>query len=75
MNAIRAHRLTTTMPADGKLVVQDVPFPAGVLVEVIILSPAGRTAGEARYPLHGVAYQYDDPLEPAVPADAWEVNQ
>ena len=40
-------------------------------------TPAAR-AGEAvlaRNPLHGSLVRYDDPLEPAVAPEDWEVNQ
>jgi hypothetical protein len=69
---MQAHRIETTVQQDGKLVIQDIPFQAGDVVEVIILSvPKLRT--QDKYPLQGTVLEYLNPTEP-VASDDWEAN-
>ena len=67
---MQAHRAAATVSGDGTVVVQGVPFPEGLEVEVIVLlrpnSPSEPT------PLQGSVRRYDRPFEPAVGADDWE---
>jgi hypothetical protein len=75
---MNAHKLAVTLIEDGTLVLKGLPFHAGDTVEIIILeqpkeqstSPSHQT----EYPLQGKQpYRYDDPFEPAVPVEDWEV--
>ena len=67
---MQAHRIETTIQQDGKLVIQDIPFQAGELVEVIIL-PIPKPHPNDPYPLRGTVLQYVNPTEPAA-SDDWE---
>jgi hypothetical protein len=62
------------------LFLKDLPFHVGDAVEVIILerSPDRMEKAEDRpepnlYPLRGTVLFYEDPFEPAVPVEDWEV--
>jgi hypothetical protein len=68
---MQAHRVETTIQPGGTLAVHGLPVAAGVEVEIIIL-----VKDEPRkkdYPLRGTPYRLDEPAEPAVPAEDWEV--
>jgi hypothetical protein len=70
---MEAYRTEVTLPADGKLSLDNLPFRAGDRVEVIVLGPrrTGRTAD--RYPLRGTTVRYLDPTGPVAEAD-WEAS-
>lgn len=75
---MNAHKLAATLMEDGTLVLKGLPFHAGDTVEIIILEQAQEKptvqSRQAEYPLQGKQpYRYDDPFEPAVPAEDWEV--
>ncbi len=74
---MNAHKLAATLMEDGTLVLQGLPFHAGDTVEIIILeqpkAELPNQASQADYPLQGTVLRYDDPFEPAVPAEDWEV--
>ena len=66
---------------NGQLVLEDLPFAPGDTVEIIVRgrvieSAINKSSTSERYPLQGSQpYSYQDPFEPAVPADDWEVMQ
>jgi hypothetical protein len=70
---MNAHKLAATLMEDGTLVLKGLPFHAGDTVEIIILEQPKeerpRQAIQADYPLQGTVLRYDDPFEPAVPAE------
>ncbi|WP_204149993.1 hypothetical protein [Leptolyngbya sp. CCY15150] len=75
---MNAHKLAATLLEDGILVLKGLPFHAGDTVEIIILEqPKEQSASpsqQTEYPLQGkLSYRYDDPFEPAVPVEDWEV--
>lgn len=75
---MNAHKLAVTLLEDGILVLKGLPFHAGDTVEIIILEqPKEQSASppqQTEYPLQGKQpYRYDDPFEPAVPVEDWEV--
>ena len=74
---MNAHKLAATLMEDGTLVLKGLPFHAGDSVEIIILEqPKEELPSQAHqgdYPLQGTVLRYDDPFEPAVPAEDWEV--
>jgi hypothetical protein len=75
---MKAHKLAATLMEDGTLVLKGLPFHAGDTVEIIILEQSkeqpASPSQQTEYPLQGKQpYRYDDPFEPAVPAEDWEV--
>jgi hypothetical protein len=85
---MNAYKVETILSEDGALTLKDLPFHVGDAVEVIILerspsvsegeSPNPLEKAEDRpepklYPLRGTVLFYDDPFEPAVPVEDWEV--
>lgn len=74
---MNAHKLAATFTEDGKLVLTGLPFHAGDKVEIIVLKqPKEQKLSQSEkyeYPLQGTVLQYDDPFEPAVPTEDWEV--
>lgn len=54
-----------------KVQIDDVPFKDGDTVLITIDKIEEGT--NSIYPLWGTIYKYDDPFEPAVPPEDWEV--
>jgi hypothetical protein len=69
---MKAYRIETTVSEDKSLLLKEVPFRAGDMVEVIVLSAPERRQAESPYPLRGTPIQYDDPTEPVAESD-WDV--
>jgi hypothetical protein len=67
-----AHRIEVVLAEDGKLLLDNLPFRAGQMVEVIIL-PAVRL-GPTSPPLRGTVLRYDEPTAPVAEAD-WSALQ
>lgn len=67
----QAYRAHAHVEENGKLMLENLPFPAGEEVEVIVLSEA-RKRRQERYPLRGSVLHYDDPMAP-VAEDDWDV--
>ena len=69
---------------NGAIVLDEpVALPDGAAVKIefaVELPVAGQDATEsikavsARFPLRGIAYRYDAPLDPAVPEHEWAAN-
>ncbi len=71
---MQAHRVETTIEQGGTFTLENLPFHAGEVVEVIILArpnPASRTG---RYSLRGKPIRYVAPTEPIAQAE-WEVER
>ena len=69
---MQAYRLETTIPEDNTLTLQSLPFQAGEMVEVIILSrDAASSTPRDRYRLRGIPVTYVNPTEPVAQGD-WE---
>lgn len=67
---MQAYRLETSIPEDKTLVLENLPFPPGEMVEVIVLSRAQVTSlPRDRYPLRGTAVTYLNPTEPVTQSD------
>jgi hypothetical protein len=64
---------------EGRLVLSNLQFPNGERVEVVVTTlrsvPAKRSIAEVRRILRGGVERYDDPFEPAIPTDSWEMLQ
>ncbi len=71
---MEAHRIETTLMQDGTLVLDNLPFQAGEVVEVIILAQPARAIGHIPYALRGTPVRYDQPTEPVANGD-WEAAQ
>jgi hypothetical protein len=85
---MNAYKVEMILSEDGALMLKDLPFHVGDAVEVIILerSPSVSTekspsqvekaedqAEPNLYPLRGTVLFYEDPFEPAIPVEDWEV--
>jgi hypothetical protein len=85
---MNAYKVETILSEDGALTLKDLPFHIGDAVEVIILErsrsvseresirEAEKTVDQPEpnlYPLRGKVLFYENPFEPAVPVEDWEV--
>ena len=78
---MNTHKLSTTFTEDGQLVLTGLPFHAGDTVEIILVeqlreqksSQSTNQSTKSEYPLQGTVLGYDDPFEPAVSAEDWQV--
>jgi hypothetical protein len=71
---MQAFHVQTTIANDGTLKLNNLPFPAGEPVDVIILKRPTASPHQNPYPLRGTPIIYIDPTEPVAQAD-WEVAQ
>ena len=71
---MNAHRVETVISQDGTLILKDLPFQVGELVEVIILQHSSIRSEKDRYPLRGMPIKYLNPTEP-VAQDDWSELQ
>lgn len=71
---MQAHRVEAVVQTDGSLVVKDLPFSSGEVVEVIILPQHGTTRQRKAYPLRGTKVIYHDPFKPVGEAD-WDADR
>jgi hypothetical protein len=69
---MRAYRVEKTLSEDGVLELRALPFRAGDIVEIIILSREDRVYATQDFPLRGKVLRYEQPTEP-VAQDDWEV--
>ncbi|NUM74738.1 hypothetical protein HUU40_10290 [candidate division KSB1 bacterium] len=68
---MQAYHVQTTVANDGSLKLNNLPFPAGESVEVIVLSRPSAASSKNPYPLRGSPITYIDPTEPVAQTD-WE---
>ncbi len=78
-NLMNAYKIEALLDEDGTLVLKDLPFRAGDVVEVIFLERAIQTKQEkpptsSDYPLKGTVGQYNEPFEPAISPEDWEIS-
>ena len=64
-----AHRIETTVPEDGKLTLESLPFAPGEPVEIIVLSSRRQEADPNPYPLRGTPLRYAQPFVPVADED------
>ena len=69
---MNAHRIETSLAENGKLSLQNLPFKKGDEVEIIILDRSSSKTVSSSDSLKGTVIRYDEPFEPAVPAEDWE---
>lgn len=73
MNAsLQALRIEATLTQDGTLVLEHLPFRAGEIVEVIVLTNPSTRPAQDHHLLYGTVTKYIDPFEPVAEED-WEV--
>lgn len=70
---MEAVRIETTIQRNGCVILNDLPFEDGKQVEIIVLDINGKGTLPTVNPLKGTLLKYDDPFEPAVPIEDWEV--
>ena len=70
---MQAYRVEKTLSEDGVLELRALPFRAGEIVEVIILSREDTMCEAQDFPLRGKVLRYEKPTEP-VAQDDWEVQ-
>lgn len=68
---MRAYKVETTIPANGILALDALPFQAGEAVEVIILAREEHGREAMRGSLRGKVRYYERPTEPVAEAD-WD---
>ena len=68
---MEAYRVETSLTKNRALLLQDIPFSAGEMVEVIVLRHSTTTNMQPTYPLRGQAIQYENPFD-SVAEDEWE---
>jgi len=71
---MQAYHVQTTVANDGSLKLNNLPFPAGESVEVIILTRPTISPRQNSYPLRSTPVTYIDPTEPVAQTD-WEAAQ
>ena len=72
------HRIHDAIIKGGKLVLSGLPFAEGQHVEVLVgelqsESTKRVSIAEVRSALRGGVERYDDPFEPLIPLDSWEM--
>ncbi len=71
---MQAYKVESTVQTEGVLTLRNLPFPPGQKVEVLILVQQSDSEKADKYSLrNSQPYRYDDPFEPAVPEEDWEV--
>lgn len=71
-------RVSQAVVHDGQVVLSGLGLPDGERVEVVVTQlPAqqSRTIGEIRQLIGGGVERYDDPFEPVIPMDSWEMHK
>ncbi len=69
---METHRIEKVIQSNGTIVLENLPFAEGETVEIIIVK-SDAEGKKNRYPLRGTLYKYEEPFEPAVPVEDWEV--
>lgn len=69
---MHAYRTVKAIADDGTLELNQLPFPAGSVVEIIVLAVERQADPSAYQPLRDSVVRYDDPTEP-VGLDDWDV--
>jgi hypothetical protein len=72
------HHIDNAVVKGGKIVLSDLPFAEGQLVRIVVAEADAQSAKKAsiheiRCLLKGGVERLDDPFEPMIPADHWEM--
>ena len=73
-SAMNSHRIKTAITENGKLSLQNLPFKKGDEVEIIIKQQKIETIDSEDFPLKDTVIHYEDPFEPAISPEEWNVN-
>ena len=65
------HHIQTPVLPNGTIVIDEVPFEVGEMVNVTI-EKAKKFDPDNPYPLRGTPYSYEDPFGPAIPLEDWD---
>ncbi|MBF0101077.1 MAG: hypothetical protein HQK77_09245 [Desulfobacterales bacterium] len=68
---MQAYKTEKILPQNGLLILDDLPFKANDVIEIIILYKENKDEKHC-YPLRGKLIEYDNPFEPVAIED-WEV--
>lgn len=71
---MEAYRIKTVAQKDGALILNHLPFEAGIPIEVIILAEPVMPVPANRYPLRGKPVVYLEPMEPVAESE-WSAMQ
>jgi hypothetical protein len=71
---MRAYRVEKVVSQGGIVQLEALPFPAGEVVEIIILARERTANRNHRHSLKDTVIKYEDPTEP-VAQDDWDVLQ
>lgn len=66
-------RVEAVVQRNGRLIIDDLPFDEGEIVEVVVSDVKGSDSITEDNPLKGSVLKYDEPFGPAVPLEDWEV--
>jgi hypothetical protein len=72
------HRINDAVVRGGQLVLTGLPFAEGQHVQVVVAELQEESTirvpiDEVRLALRGGVERYEDPFEPVIPPDAWEM--
>lgn len=65
------HQIKKTVLPNGTIVIENLPFEAGELVNVTIVKSA-KIDPDNPYPLRGTPYSYEDPFSPLIAPEDWK---
>ncbi|HMJ09001.1 MAG TPA: hypothetical protein VK468_08350 [Pyrinomonadaceae bacterium] len=65
------HQIQKTVLPNGTIVIEDLPFEAGEMVNVTIVKSAKMDPKDP-YPLRGTSYSYEDPFSPLIAPEDWK---
>lgn len=68
---MQAHRIETTVQSNGKVVLENLPFDEGEMIEIIVLEAKPKLPNESKS-LQGKVLKYEDPFE-SIAVEDWEV--
>lgn len=71
MNTIKTFKVKTKVRKNHQIQIENVPFQDGDTVEITINNV--KEDNSSKYRLRGTKYKYDNPFEPVVHPDEWEV--
>lgn len=76
---MNAYKVEAMLTEDGTLVLEGLPFHSGDTVEIIVLEKPQKHPSHpnfrAEYSLAGSVLRYDNPFEPAVAPEDWDILQ
>ncbi len=72
------HEINYAIVHDGKIVLSQLPFAEGQRVRVVVSGiegplPQRRSIQQVRELLRGGIERFDDPFEPMIPSESWEM--